>query len=204
MIIFNSLIGLLRNLSKGILPMGRSRGIAPWLIAALVTAGAKGVDWLGKKAGWWGGEPKPPDIGAERFGYDNKWIEDWTQAATTDVTRQSEQFLQKAMQGIHGAEHARGLTEGGGWAGGKGTEAAEFGAENLATALANIKSRAAGMEHAGMMQGQELYGKEYQDYLNRLYQDQEDWVASIMNLIPSGGDSSGGGTPSWPEYGGGY
>jgi len=150
---------------------------------------------FGKKQGWWGGKPREPDIGAERFQYDNKWIEDWTQAATTDVTRQSEQFLQKAMQGIHGAEHARGLTEGGGWAGGKGTEAAEFGAENLATALANIKARAAGMEHQGMMQSQQMYADEYQQYLNRMYQDQDDWIASMFSLIPSGGGGGGGYEP---------
>lgn len=145
---------------------------------------------LGKKFGLWGSKPEAPDIGAERFQYDNKWIEDWTQGATADVTRQSEQFLEKAMQGIHGAEHARGLT-GTGWAGGKGTEAAEFGAENLATALANIKAKAAGMEHQGMMQGQQMYADEYQRYLNRMYQDQEDWIASMFSLIPSGGGGGG-------------
>lgn len=154
----------------------------------------------GKGLGWWGGgsKAKPPDEDAKRFQYDNKFIEDWTQSATTDVTRQSEQFLQKAMQGIHGAEHARGLTEGGGWAGGKGTEAAEFGAENLATALANIKLQAAGMEHAGMMQGQQLYAGEYQRYLDQLYQDQDDWIAQMFSLIPSGG-----GEPLKPHPGGG-
>jgi len=182
--------------------MHKNKGVAWWLPMAGYFGG-KAVNWLGKKAGWWGGgEQRPPDPKAERFQYDNKWIEDWTQSATADVTRQSEQFLQKSMQGIHGAEHARGLTEGGGWAGGKGTEAAEFSAENLATMLAKIKAQAAGMEHEGMMRGMDLYGEEYQAYQDRLYQDQEDWIASMFSLIPSGG--GGGGSPKFPEYGAGY
>ena len=162
-------LGLLREFVVSFLPMG----IAWWL--------AKQV---GKHTGLWGGDPKPPDIEAERFQYDNKWIEDWVSGATTDVTRQTEQWLQKAMTGIHGAEHTRGLTEGGGWAGAKGTESAGFGAENLATALANIKAQAAGMEHTGMLQSQQMYADEYQKYLDQLYQDQEDWIAQIMQYIP--------------------
>lgn len=131
-----------------------------------------------------GDKPEPPDIEAERFKYDNKWIEEWVKGAETDVTQQAQEFLEKAMTGIHRGEHARGLT-GTGWAGGKGTEAANISAEQLTSALANIKGTAAGMEHTGILQGMEMYGDEYQEYLKALYQDQEDWTSQMMSMIPA-------------------
>ena len=140
---------------------------------------------LGKKLGWWGGDkPRPPDINAERFQYDNKWLEDWTKSAKKSATVNAERFLGDAMKGINRSAGTRGLY-GTGYVEGAGGGAAELSAEKLANMIAEIEGQAAGMEHTGMMQGQQLYADEYQKYLDQMYQDQDDWIAQMFSLIPN-------------------
>ena len=145
----------------------------------LIPAGIAAGSWLFGR----GGKPKAPDIQAPQYQMDMGWIEDWMQKGETGIRQQTTDWLENAMRGYRKESSGRGWTPSTTGAYAEfGDRASGVASRNMASALADLYGRGAGMEYQGKMAGMGMYGRDYQTWLQGQQQGTSDWINSLMAL----------------------
>lgn len=153
---------------------------ASWIVPG------KGVWDIGKwlMGGGRGDKAQPPDIGAPQYQMDMEWIKDWMEKGETGIRGETTRWLENAMRGYRKESSGRGWTPAttGAYAG-FGDRASGVAAERMASSLADLYGQGARMEHLGKMQGMQMYGTDYQTWLQGQQQGTDQWINSIMSIV---------------------